>query len=61
MHEQSFKNILDGFINTPAQLSVIMEVLQIFRKAIERKKKILWRTMVYLCIKLLVFPILKGQ
>lgn len=32
MHEQDFKNIRDGFTNTPAQCSVIIQVLRITRK-----------------------------
>lgn len=39
MHEQDLRNIIDGFIITPAQCSVIIQVLRISRKVTEAKKK----------------------
>lgn len=61
MREQDFKNIIDGFVNIPAQFSVIIQLLRIIRKVTEGGKKILWSSMMYLCIEFLVFPILKGH
>lgn len=63
MHEQDFKNIRDGFINTPAQCSVIIQVLRITRKLMEGgdTTQTLWSSMMYLCTEFSVFPTLKRH
>lgn len=63
MHEQDFKNILDGFINISAQRSVILQVLKIIRKVTEGRTKT--QNIVKLhgvpLYWILGLPILKGQ